>query len=121
MDNSQEELNMGESIQHSSVTISTKEPEVMKNSTQRSKITSSTKNPEVKEMNYFVIFMFSIMHLLNTILSKNLVWSIILILAVKGVFSKGAAILDSNIQLERPQMNLTTPLSRKRIILQHLN
>ena len=55
MDNSQEELTSGESIQHSSVTISTKEPEVMRDSTQRSDATISTKKYEMKEMNYLYI------------------------------------------------------------------
>ena len=55
------------------------------------------------------------MRLLNTILSKNIVWSIILLLAVKVMFSQRATVPNSNDQLERPQMNLTTLLSRGNI------
>lgn len=84
----------------------------MKNSTQRP---ISTMKSEIKEIPWFIIFIFSIMQLLNTILSKNIVWGIILIFTVKGVFSQGAAVPNSNIQLERPQMNLTTLLSRGNI------
>ena len=63
---------------------------------------------------YYLLFVISIMKLLNTMLSKNIVWSFFILLAVKGMLSQGASVPNSNVQLEanRPQINLTTLLSR---------
>ena len=108
---------MGHSIQENSVQgskhacpskkLSRKKDPLRKKRSQPSK-------PNVKETNYYLLFVISIMKLLNTILSKNIVWSFFILIAVKGMFSQGASVPNLNIQFEanRPQVNLTTLLSR---------
>ena len=107
-----EEPTISSKKEDSAISASKEEPTI---SSKKEEPTSSTKNERSgrREMHWFVLFLFAIMQLLNTIFPKNMVWGIILIFALKGMFAQGAAIPNSDIQQERPQMNLTSSFEIK--------
>ena len=84
--------------EESTISTSKEEPTI---SSKKEEPTSSTKNERSgrREMHWFVLFLFAIMQLLNTIFSKNMVWGIILIFTLKGMFAQGETIPNSDIQL----------------------
>ena len=87
-------------------------PEEPTSSTKKRRSSSSTGNAGSRrcETNGFIHFLIALIQMLNTIFSNfhNIVWGIILLLALKTIFVQGAVIADSDIQLGKPQLNIST-------------
>ena len=108
-----EESTISTKKEESTISTTKEEPTI---SSKKEEPTSSTKNERSgrRETHGFILFLIAFMQLLNTIFSnfQNIVWGIILLFDLKAVFAQGATIPNSDIQLGRPQMNLTTLFAR---------